>query len=131
MEYGEYVEHEIILLDNLTWSMRNKYMYYTNTDNKPVIRFSMVNNQLQYEYFDFSDNTWKLGGVLTPINPGSSRFPSTGSSYLLVEPTAINAYLADQLQLLLTADSLNVENKPILGLVASDDPHSAVTLEQL
>jgi hypothetical protein len=44
MEYGEYVEHEIVLLDNLTWSMRNKYMYYTNTDNKPVIRFSMVNN---------------------------------------------------------------------------------------
>jgi hypothetical protein len=44
MEYGEYVEHEIILLDSLTWSMRDKYMYYTNETNIPVIRFSMVSN---------------------------------------------------------------------------------------
>ncbi len=44
MVYGEYVEHEIILLEDLTWTLRDRYMIYTNSDNTPVIRISMVAN---------------------------------------------------------------------------------------
>ncbi len=44
LEYGEFVEQEIILLEDLTWSLRNRYMYYNNQAGAPVIRMAMVSN---------------------------------------------------------------------------------------
>ena len=72
---GEYVETAILLVDNLTWQLYDKYMIYTNQSNTPVLRFYMQDNQLRYDYYDFSDSQWKPGGSITPLDPSSARFP--------------------------------------------------------
>ena len=53
---GEYVESDIILLNDLTMHLKSEYMYYTNLNDIPVIRYYMSNNDLYFDYFDSGSN---------------------------------------------------------------------------
>ena len=55
---GEYVESDIILLNDLTMHLKSEYIYYTNANDIPVIRYYMSNNDLYFDYFDFGSNQW-------------------------------------------------------------------------
>jgi hypothetical protein len=62
---GEYVESDIILLNDLTMHLNNEYIYYTNINDIPVLRYYINNNDIFYDYFDFNSNSWVLGGSST------------------------------------------------------------------
>ncbi len=91
------METDIRLIEDLTWHLHQSYIYYTNTNNTPVIRLSMRGNALWYEYYSFTDHLWHDGGAITPVDPVGpiQRVPATGSSYLQFTPTAIQLFVQD------------------------------------